>query len=265
MNSQEFDSIGEWFEGYIRLFADGQGILAPMLQIKADHSRRVAGIMEMIARDMELMADDVRTAYILGLLHDVGRFSQYTEFNTYNDRVSVNHGWNGAEIVLKSKVLMGIVPDDGIRIATGIRHHNEHHLSDSIGDGALLFVKMIRDADKLDICRTMMALWENGELLKYPELVYHIDLKGPPNPMAIAELRAGRTVSYRHIKSMVDFFMTLLSWVYDFNFTVSYRRLAEWDLMGKIVAELPAEIEVQNAAGRAIRYGCQQLQQNLAL
>lgn len=264
MNAQEFEAIQQWFETYLRRFADRQGILAPMLQIKADHSRRVAGVMDMMAREAGWGEDDGRAAYILGLLHDVGRFSQYAEFHTYIDRASINHGQRGAEVVATAGVLAGIAPDDGMRIMAGIRRHNEHHLSDALGDGDLLFVKMIRDADKLDVCRTMLALWESGELLNYPDLIANVDLKGPPNPMAIAELKAGRTVSYRHIRSLADFFMTLLSWVYDLNFWVSYRRLADWKLPDKMVAALPPAAEVQAAADLAIRFFDQKLHETTA-
>ncbi len=261
MNSQVFDSIQQWFDVYTRGFADEQGQLAFVFQIKVDHSRRVAEIMEGLARDMGLQDDDVRAAYILGLLHDAGRFSQYAEFHTYNDRQSVNHGIRGMEIMAAFQVLSAVAPDDRMRIEAGIRQHNDHHLPDNI----LPFVKMIRDADKLDICRTMIVMWESGELLKYPELMFGINMEGPPNPAAVAELRAGQTISYGHIKSMADFLMTLLSWVYDFNFFVSYRRLKEWRMIEKIVAALPSEAGVKQAAGIAARYYEQQLQKTASL
>jgi len=261
MNSKVFDSIHQWFDVYTRSFADEQGQLAFTFRIKVDHSRRVAGIMERMARDMGLKDDDVRAAHVLGLLHDTGRFSQYAEFHTYNDLKSVNHGLRGVEIMDAFQVLSAVAPDDRLRIEAGIRYHNEHHLPDDV----LPFVKMIRDADKLDICRTMLAMRESGELLKYPELMFSIDMEGPPNPAAVAELRAGQTVSYGHVKSMADFLMTLLSWVYDYNFFVSYHRLKEWRMIEKITGALPSDAEVKQAVGIAARYYEQQLQKTASM
>lgn len=265
MDQNAFDFIGRWFDGYTRSFADGQGRLSPLLQIKADHSRRVAEIMEALARDMELPDEEVRAAHALGLLHDVGRFSQFAQYHTYNDPVSVNHGLRGSEVLERFQPLASCSPEDRRRITEGVRCHNEHHLPDHVKNGVLRFVKMIRDADKLDICRTMMSAWKTGELCQRPDFVFNIDLKGRPNPAAVAELRAGRTVSYGHIQSAADFFMTLLSWVYDFNFPASYRRLATWNLVEKIAGELPPDTSVQEAAAAAIRFFHRQLQQNVSM
>jgi hypothetical protein len=255
----EIDSISRWFDGYTRSFEDGQGRLLPMLQIKLDHSRRVADIMQALARDTGLPDDDVRTALALGLLHDVGRFTQFAQYHTLDDRVSVNHGLRGVAVLDEFQPLAGCVMQDRLRIVAGVRCHNAHHLPDDVEPGILYFVKMIRDADKLDICRTLMSAWETGEMLKRPEIVFNIDMEGPPNPAAVADLREKRTVAYAHLRSITDFFLTLLSWVYDLNFSASYRRLAEWNMVEKIARELPPDAQVQEAAQAAVQFYRQQL------
>ncbi len=241
-----------WFDGYLRAFADGRGALAPLLQLKVEHSRRVAAIMGGLGRDLGLARGEVAAAWTLGLLHDVGRFSQFAQFGTLNDRRSLDHGRRGAEVLEQHRILRGCAPAERRRILAGVRHHNGRRLPGGLRAGELLFVRLIRDADKLDIFETLVAVCENGEVRRRPELVFNVPLDGPPSPAAAADLRAGRIVSYAHVRSLADFFLTMLSWVYDLNFSATCRRLAERGLLEKILAALPPDREIRAAAAVAM-------------
>lgn len=260
MNRDESASIARWFDGYIRSFAEARGELPTVLRIKVEHSRRVADIMEGLARGMGLPEGEALAAQALGLLHDVGRFSQYAEFHTISDRDSINHGARGFEVLERLQPLRNCAPTDRARIAAGVRHHNERHVPERLVPDELFFVKLIRDADKLDIFRTLFEAWETGELSRCPELVMNVPMDGPPHPAAVADLRAGRTVAYAHIQSLADFFLVLLSWVYDLNFQASYRRLADWNAMEKVRGALPRDAGAQEAAASAIVFFRRQLE-----
>ena len=49
-----------------------------MIRLKIEHTYRVCGLCQQIARSLELPEEEVDIAWLTGLLHDVGRFEQQT-------------------------------------------------------------------------------------------------------------------------------------------------------------------------------------------
>ncbi|MDO9542003.1 MAG: HD domain-containing protein, partial [Kiritimatiellia bacterium] len=97
MNLQEEKSLSTWFEEYVHQFTGPDGDLPAMLKLKLDHSRRVAANTADIGQDLGFDAGDTRTAIILGLFHDIGRFTQFVNHQTFRDEHSFDHGLRGAE------------------------------------------------------------------------------------------------------------------------------------------------------------------------
>ena len=55
------------------------------VRLKVEHTYRVAELAEKIARSLDLDEGDVDIAWLLGMLHDIGRFEQLRRFNTFID------------------------------------------------------------------------------------------------------------------------------------------------------------------------------------
>lgn len=238
---------------YVRPFINGNGA-SEVLEIKRDHCRRVAEDMTGIARDLGLAEGDIHTARILGWLHDVGRFPQYAQYKTLRDGQSVDHGKAGLEVLDSAKVLMICEPADREIIRTGTGCHNRHTLPDDMTADVRRFVLMVRDADKLDIMQTLYQFWKNDEIKCHPELILELNLEGPVSPRVLADIRARRSISYAHIKSLADFFLTQVSWVYDLNFRPSYQRLAQRRLLEQAAEVLPQETIVQAEVAAAAQH-----------
>ncbi|MBN1547615.1 MAG: HD domain-containing protein [Syntrophaceae bacterium] len=71
------DSLPTWFKHYTDRFLDQNGVLHPLLELKRCHSLRVAGNARFIAEVLKFPESDRRLAEGAGLVHDVGRFTQY--------------------------------------------------------------------------------------------------------------------------------------------------------------------------------------------
>ena len=50
------------------------------IKLKIDHTYRVAGLCQRIAESLGLSEPDVDIAWLLGMLHDIGRFEQIRRF-----------------------------------------------------------------------------------------------------------------------------------------------------------------------------------------
>ncbi|MBO7508167.1 MAG: HD domain-containing protein, partial [Clostridia bacterium] len=103
--------------------------------------------------------EDIYICFVIGLLHDIARFEQWTLFSSYRDTKEYSHPEKSAEILFDRNVIKQYPIDkkyyDIIKFA--IANHGALKIDESQKDERILkFTKMIRDADKLDILRQSM-------------------------------------------------------------------------------------------------------------
>ena len=130
----------------------------PRIALKLDHTYRVAGLCERIARGIGLDAHEVDLAWLLGMLHDIGRFEQVLRYDTFNDAKSVSHAALGAKILFaddgRGNPLVRSFVGDGSNdelIRNAIALHSAYQLPDGLDERTLTHCRVLRDADKLDI------------------------------------------------------------------------------------------------------------------
>ena len=130
---------------------------------KQGHSIRVMNISKQIAVELNLSDDQIQIAALIGLLHDIARFEQYTQYQTYNDNRSFDHGDYGVEILNKDmrKYIKTDKYDKLIKMA--IKNHNKFEIEEGLNEEESLFAKIIRDADKIDILYEAVSMFWNGE------------------------------------------------------------------------------------------------------
>ena len=130
---------------------------------KYEHSIRVMNLGIKYARILGYSDSDVELASIIGLLHDIGRFEQYTKYLTFDDLNTFDHADYGVDILFKDDLIKNftdrVVDYDLIRFA--IRNHNKLFIEECNNKRYLKFAKLIRDVDKLDI------VYLNGYLGEY--------------------------------------------------------------------------------------------------
>ena len=138
------------------------------VSLKIAHTYRVAQISERIAKTVineQHIATDF--AWLLGLLHDIGRFEQITRYGTFKDVLSVDHAELGADILFHDNLFDTIVSREDLALTsekfhtmkavaeTVIRSHNKLKLPEDISPQAKTYAKILRDADKIDIFRVL--------------------------------------------------------------------------------------------------------------
>ena len=92
----DLELIKKIFDDYVKEFDNTNRDI----NYKYKHSYRVYKLSEQIAKMMNLSAEDVKLASVIGLLHDIGRFEQLKEFSSYND-VNLDHGEFGAKLLFE--------------------------------------------------------------------------------------------------------------------------------------------------------------------
>ena len=119
---------------------------------KEQHSLRVMAISKKIAEELKL-SEEVKLATLIGLIHDIGRFEQYTKWKTFSDRISTNHGVLGAKILEENNFIRTFITENKYDeiIKKAIINHNKYQIDENLNETELLYSKIIRDADKIDI------------------------------------------------------------------------------------------------------------------
>jgi hypothetical protein len=221
------DIIRGWLSSHIDSFAGHNGHIRDMIEIKRTHSEKVAAHCRAIAEELGWNAHENDIAEAVGLLHDTGRFSQAAEYGTFSDALSVDHGLRGAEVIEREGVLDALDPVDRRRILDATLFHNRREVSPETPEASLPFVRLVRDADKLDIYRIALDRIESGGLADHLRSALRITSAGPASQGAVNDVLGNMTVANDHILTCEDFILMQLSWVFDFNYAPAVRYVAE--------------------------------------
>ena len=183
------------------------------INYKYHHSYRVKDNMIVLAKSMNLPYKDIEIAKCIGILHDVGRFEQYKRFKSFSD-FNLDHGDYACELIEKNNILSyyDIDKSDYHIVIKAIRNHNKFLIEPNLTKRELLFAKMIRDADKLDI---LYAL--GTEKLK--EVVKEDDSE--ISKRVKDAFFAGEMIEKEPDETINDNLVTLFGFIYDINFNVS--------------------------------------------
>ncbi len=245
--NKNFQGLKSRFHDYVASFRNSSGLLHPMMQLKLDHSERVAVEARDIATELGWNQAEILLAETIGLFHDVGRFSQYREFQTYYDPRSVNHGERGFQVLSQSDWLEDSAPDERDFILEAVKYHNCHTVPESLSPDSRRFVNLVRDADKLDIFFVLNNAIKENSLKNEPGIIWNLPRDIPPSPFILDDLRNRRQTSYEHVKSQADFCLLQLCWIYDLNYVPTIKKVADRGIVDRIVETLPARDDLGSA------------------
>ena len=232
------DPKNQEFEAYLRHYARKHYSDKPDLQskvlLKENHSFKVAALAIKISDSIKLDPSLRDAVQLAALLHDIGRFPQLSKYGTFDDRQSVDHGEFGAKVLEFEGVLYGR-PKAG-DIIECVRYHNAFSLPRNITPDLELLLKVIRDADKLDILELATANYES------PKMDPSLDFAAVPGGAtheAVEEVMAGRSIDARRMSTVTDMKLLRLSWIFDLVYPYSCRHVGEKKIVDRILATVP--------------------------
>jgi hypothetical protein len=187
-------------------------------------------------------------AEAIALFHDIGRFPQYARYKTFRDSVSVNHGLLGAQTLLKEGVLHCLPENEQELIIEAVKFHNTFSIPKKAHNDIIFFIKLIRDADKLDIWHVFIEYYESSDKNTAPAITLGLPDIPEYSKDILPYLSHKRVVSLSRLKTVNDFKILQLSWLFDLNFTPSFQLFSERDYLSRMTAQLPQTEEIQEIA-----------------
>lgn len=200
---------------------------------KQEHSLRVMEDSQKIAKALNLSEEEIELASLIGLIHDIGRFEQYGRNNTYLNEMLLDHANLGIKVLLENDYIKKYVDDEQSIpiILKAIENHNKFKIADGLSKEELLFSKIIRDADKLDILYEAENIFWNNKREK--ENVENGKISIKIEQQFKVEKQVKKLGNERN--DTVDGLLILLSYIYDINFKETLEMVREEDYVNKIL------------------------------
>lgn len=230
-----YTRLESWFAAYVAGFDRTDLLRRPKYDLKEAHSRRVAEECAALAGAIGLDADEAALARAIGLLHDIGRFPQVARFATFDDRISVDHGALGAEVIRTHRLLEKLEARDRLAVESAVRLHNRERLPALADERTGRLARLIRDADKLDILRVVSEQRDAADRPAAGALPPGRDL----SPEVLADITAAASVRREHIRSRIDWVFFRIGWLFDVNFDPALERILERGYYAMLKSMLP--------------------------
>ncbi len=229
----DFEYAKVSFKNYLKDYNLNYG----KIELKIRHTYGVVNASEYIAQKLSLDNEDIELAKLIALLHDIGRFEQIKRFDCFIDNKTIDHAILGNEILFKNNLIRSFIKDkqyDEI-ISKSILNHNKLNIENTLNDRELLHAKIIRDADKTDNFRVKATdsfenIMDNAnkEILENDIISDKIFNNFMDSKVIVREDR----------KTYMDFWVSFIAFIFDFNFKSGLEYIQEKDYINKIVDRL---------------------------
>lgn len=263
MNTEQLKKLKNWFDDYVTGFYGDDDYVNANLKLKEDHTRRVCREMLYLASQLDLNSTQMRLAEAIALLHDIGRFEQFTKYRTYTDTRSINHGLLGLEIIREKKLLDRLDPDHKKLIEDAIDYHCAREIPASVNGQTLLFSQLLRDADKLDIYYVVTEFYKQ---LQDDPANFKLEVEFPDLPTysddIIQAILAEQLLDYKKLKTLNDMRLLQVGWVYNVYFPATLKRMKKCRYLESFFDFLPKDKIITQVREKIFEYIDSRIQQD---
>ena len=231
----------DWMRDYMKSYYNEDEQIQHAMLLKEAHTGRVQKIIRELAIHLGLNEEDVALAEIMGLLHDVGRFRQFTVYRTFKDHLSEDHATAGLKLMKEYRLLDGLLPWEQSLVRFAVERHNKKAIGSAPDACHLGYAKMLRDADKLDIYHVLEPFLpsEDGSGV---------------SPNFIEKFVEGVQCDYTMVGTEDDKKLVRLMWAYDIYFSWTLKRIEERGYLEKLIHCLPKGEKVEKGVARLRGY-----------
>lgn len=224
----------KWADKAFKKYVSNYDLTDERVKLKMDHTYRVAELCARIAKQIGCIEEEIELAWLIGLLHDFGRFEQLRRYDTFMDAKSVEHGQLGVELLYKERNIHQFidVSDYDIFIQKAIWYHSAYQLPKKLKEKERVFCQILRDADKIDILKVNVEV---------PiEIIYGAKKEDVQNSVVTEEVMNQflnhQTILHVTKKTIVDRLVGHLSLVFGLEYAVSVNIVKKQGYLEKILA-----------------------------
>jgi len=216
----DIEKLKEEFDKYTSNYNPEQ----PRIALKINHIKRVAENCKELATKLNLPEEEILLAEAIGYFHDIGRFEQVRIADTFSDRDSkINHAEKSVSVLFDDGKIREFIPSDEYDeiIKKAVLNHNRLKIQDNLTEKELLFAKIIRDADKLDIFYTIT-------IDKFPAIFWYKDFDDEKiSDELMNDFKNKKALNYQKIHNNADMIIIFYAYIFDIYFKNTLSTLKE--------------------------------------
>ncbi len=246
----------QFFNNYVDSFLSvNEGSLNENILLKKKHSLRVTRHALDIAKSLDLSQDKIELSGIIGLFHDIGRFTQYRDYHTFSDKDSVYHGDLGIDVLKSIKKTEIFDQSEWNIVETAIHNHGLPKIESNVNGKALLFSQIIRDADKLDIFYLVDAYYKS--ILKGNRniaLELGLSHESKLTDKVFEAFMREKIILKSNMQYLNDFKLLQIAWIYDLNFPFTKNYVKNTPYLQSIIDQIDIPEKQEIIRQKAIAY-----------
>lgn len=221
------------FKKYLENFDSQYG----KIDLKIRHTYGVVKASEYIANKLNLSNEDVELAKLIALLHDIGRFEQIRQSDSFIDNKNMDHAILGNDILFKNNLIRDFIEDtqyDNI-ILKAILNHNRLYIEDGLTERELLHAKIIRDADKTDNFRVKAEEDFENIIDNSSKDILENDII---SENIFNDFMNSKIIVREDRKTYMDFWVSYIAFIFDYNYKFGLEYIKEMNYINIIVDRL---------------------------
>lgn len=209
----DFDSCLNEFNKYVANY----DLKIAENKYKYDHTLRVIEFTKTICKNENFNEEETNIALICSLLHDIARFEEWTKYHSWNE---IDHGDLGYEILSNKNYILKFVSDEyKATVLSTVRYHNKLEIPDELDDFTLKMLKVVRDADKLDILNTQYNPYNENSLTLNLDYSKKYNL----NSFIIDNFINEKMLARDKVTNICEDIIFYLSYLFDMNYRTSFK------------------------------------------
>lgn len=197
----------------------------PSIKLKIIHTYEVIKCSDYLCDHLGLSEEDKQLAQLIAVLHDIGRFEQWKQYQSFADHKTIDHALFSSELLFEQGLIREFIDDRqyDIIIKHAIEQHNKYKVDEGFDERTLLFIHLIRDADKLDNFRVK-------ETEKIEDILFATTKEVNASlisPRVYEQMVRQELVYAPNRHTLLDMWLSYIAFIYDLHFDVSLRYIKE--------------------------------------
>ena len=257
MTKEQLNELYTIFEAYTKDFPGASNDDYQNIELKIDHTYRVRDAALDIGASENLNTNELRVAETAALFHDIGRFQQFYKYGTFKDAVSVNHALLGLQEIHAHNMLESVPESEKGIICKAIEYHNKPTVPPNLDTTTDFYVRLLRDADKVDIFKVVTEYYTRQE--KETNSTITLELSETPDisDKVLDDFMTGNVIIAEDMVTMHDFKLLQIAWIHDINFNRSMEIIRKHNYLDRIIDTLPEgdkKARVRNKVSHFLEY-----------
>ena len=157
----------------------------------------------------------------------------------------MDHGERGWMVVKENEWVLLLPSEDRSAILDGVRYHNRRVVPENLSGKSARFLRLIRDADKLDIFRVMLEAVEGNNFQAILNTLPNVTEERLPSSELLDKALDQTSVSISDIHNLGDFLLLQLLWMHDLNYYPAFQRVDKLDFLNRLLCQLNGDSRVQ--------------------